>query len=292
MLSTLTTIKCFKEKFIKNVPSTFHFQETPVQIYPLSVIKKYLVVPFPLISLDYNILILLKSGSIIQQINTELIKVNTPSVIFISEGTAFSMHSISDDIKGYFLMIERKVLVTLFSGETTLNLSELQPVLALTTELEWTINVCRLINEEVNREKPSRKIGLGLLQALLYKMLELSGTAKILPRNKQIAIMLKQLVNKHFKDEKSVTFYARELAISTNYLNRCIQSLYRKSAKELIIEIVILRSQIMMWESAKDIAELCYELNFEDPSYFSRIFKKVTGKTPTEYRNFIMHDLS
>ena len=57
MLRALTTIKNFKEKFIKDVPETFQFQKTPSQIYPLSIIKKHLVVPFPLIRLDYNILI-------------------------------------------------------------------------------------------------------------------------------------------------------------------------------------------------------------------------------------------
>ena len=180
----------------------------------------------------------------------------------------------------------------IFNTETILNLSQIQPVSPLSNETDWTVGICRLLHEEVSMEKPNRKISLGLLQALVYKTLELSNTGKVLPRNQQIAIKFKQLANTNFREEKSVAFYADELAISTNYLNRCIQALFHRSAKEMITEIAILHSQLLMWETSKDIAEICYELNFEDPSYFSRIFKKVTGKTPTQYRNFIMHDLS
>lgn len=293
MLKTFTTINSFKEKFIRNTPEAFTFQKMPVQVYPLSVITKYLVVPFPLIQSDYNILIYLQSGSYKQQIESEMFTIDKPSILFISSGTIHSLQSIEKNVKGYFVLIENKSLNAIFNTENIFNLSLIQPVISLNAaEDEWMTNISRLLYEEVSREKTNRKIGQGLLQAMLYKMLELSGRSKVLPRNQQVAIQFKQLVNTHFKDEKSVAFYADELAISANYLNRCVQSMFHKNAKEVIMEIAIVNSQLLMWDSSMGIAEICYELNFEDPSYFSRIFKKTTGRTPTEYRKFILHDLS
>lgn len=293
MLKSLITISSFKEKFIRNTPETFKLQKKPVQIYPLSVITKHLVVPFPLIQSDYNILIFLQSGSFQMQIETEILTIDKPSIVFISAGSIYSLQSIEAQAKGYLMLIENKSLSAIFNTETIFNLSLIQSVISLNTkENIWTTNVSRLLYEEVSSKKTNRKIGQGLLQAMLYKMLELSGGSRILPRNQQVAIQFKQLVNTHFKEEKGVAFYADELAISTNYLNRCVQSLFHKNAKEVIIEIAIVQSQLLMWDTSKDIAEICYELNFEDPSYFSRLFKKVAGQTPTEYKKFILHDLS
>ena len=40
------------------------------------------------------------------------------------------------------------------------------------------------------------------------------------------------------------------------------------------------------------ISEIAFELNYGDPSYFGRLFKKITGVTPSEYRTNFMQDLS
>ncbi|MNL31485.1 HTH-type transcriptional activator RhaR [compost metagenome] len=58
------------------------------------------------------------------------------------------------------------------------------------------------------------------------------------------------------------------------------------------MEVAILNSQILLVDSTKSISEISFEMNFEDPSYFTRIFKSFTGLTPSEYRTRIMQDLS
>lgn len=130
------------------------------------------------------------------------------------------------------------------------------------------------------------------MQAILYKILELSDNHKILPRNQQIAVKFKELVNDNFKEQKNALFYADELTISANYLNRCVQSVFHKTVKEIINETAILHSQAMIFDTSKDISEISYLVGFEDPSHFSRVFKKITGLTPTEFRKDILHVLS
>lgn len=293
MLNNFTTANGFMERYIKGVPANLKFQKTPLQIYPLEVITQYLVVPFPLIRLDYNVMIFMKSGSITQQLDNEVFVIDQPTVLFIDAGTIHSLQKVSKKIEGYFILIENKTVNAIFNAERTLNLSLIAPLLPMDKELsDWALRLCKLLYEEIQREQPSRKVGLGLLQALLYRILELSGSSKLLPRNQQIALIFKNLAKVYFKEEKSVSFYAKEMAVSANYLNRCVQSVFHKSAKDIIIEVAIVNSQLLMFDSAKDISEVCYELNFEDPSYFSRVFKKVTGQTPTEYKKFISQELS
>lgn len=289
----LITSKYYREKFIKNLPETFHWQKTPLQVYPLSFTSKHLAIPTPLLQCDYHFLLHITSGNFKQQLGIETVEINAPAIVFVSVGTIHSLKSISKNIKGHFVLIENKIMSAIFNQDATLNLLTIPPVLRLSNkDSSWINNICQLLYTEVSKEKPNRNIGLGLLQVLLYKTLELAGNSDYLLRNQQIAIQFKQLVYTWFKEEKSVAFYANALAISENYLNRCVQSVFCRSSKEIILEIAILHSQLLMWDRTKDISEICYELNFEDPSYFSRIFKKVTGQTPTEYRIQIMHGLS
>ena len=97
----------------------------------------------------------------------------------------------------------------------------------------------------------------------------------------------KQLVHLHFYKHKSVDFYADRLLVSINYLNRCVTSVFRKSAKALILEVAIIHSQLLLLETNKSVASIAYELDFADPSYFARLFKKIVGMSPSDYRKSV-----
>ena len=83
-----------------------------------------------------------------------------------------------------------------------------------------------------------------------------------------------------------------DFLFTENYLNRCTKLIFNKPPKVLLIEIIIQQSQLLLQDKSKEVAEIAYELNFNDPSYFGRLFKKVTGGTPSEYRNTITQGLS
>ncbi|MGO3807474.1 MAG: helix-turn-helix transcriptional regulator, partial [Sphingobacterium sp.] len=61
-------------------------------------------------------------------------------------------------------------------------------------------------------------------------------------------------------------------------------SVFKKPSKEIILEIAIIHSQLLLLETDKSIASIAYELEFSDPSYFARLFKKIAGISPSEYR--------
>lgn len=93
-----------------------------------------------------------------------------------------------------------------------------------------------------------------------------------------------QLVDKYYGQILHVKEYAELLGESPIQLNRAIKSVTGKSASEVIIERLILEAKRLLLFSDLNNKEVAYKLNYEDPSYFARIFRKKTGFTPSGFR--------
>lgn len=98
------------------------------------------------------------------------------------------------------------------------------------------------------------------------------------------AIAFQELIEKHFQTERTVKFYASELAITSNMLSKKVKKTYGKTPKQLIQERVILEAKKLLHLSYRSIKEIAAILHFEDEFYFSRYFKESTGLSPLHYR--------
>ena len=83
----------------------------------------------------------------------------------------------------------------------------------------------------------------------------------------------------------SVEDYACRLAISSGHLNRICKDVSGLSPKDVIINFFIDEAKIYLRNFDMSIAEISYELDIEDPAYFTRLFKKKTELTPKEFRS-------
>ena len=82
----------------------------------------------------------------------------------------------------------------------------------------------------------------------------------------------------------TVKYCADKLNLSANYLGDLIKKETGKSAQENIQLSLIESAKERIFHKEKTISEIAYELGFEYPQYFSRLFKKRVGVTPNEYR--------
>ena len=83
----------------------------------------------------------------------------------------------------------------------------------------------------------------------------------------------------------SVAYFAEKLHVSPSYLSDFLKTLTGKSTQEHIHFYLMEKAKQRLISSNKSIAEIAYELGFEYPQYFSRLFKEKTGFTPKEFRN-------
>lgn len=92
------------------------------------------------------------------------------------------------------------------------------------------------------------------------------------------------LIGTYLSKSRSANFYATQLSITYKHLNLICKELVNKTAKSVIDDFVILQAKRNLINSNLKITEIAYKLGFEDPTNFSKYFKKHTGLTP---KNFI-----
>ncbi|QDO95465.1 AraC family transcriptional regulator [Formosa sediminum] len=91
------------------------------------------------------------------------------------------------------------------------------------------------------------------------------------------------LVEQHFKTEHSVSFYAEKLFKSPKTLSNNFAKLNR-SPLQIIHERIVLEAQRLLIYTDKTAKEIAYDIGFEDASHLSRLFKKHTGLSPSDYK--------
>lgn len=92
------------------------------------------------------------------------------------------------------------------------------------------------------------------------------------------------LMDEHYRTERKAEFYASEMGVSEKRINQILKEKMDKTLTQLLHERVIVEAKRMLISGELTIKEIAFDLNFEDPAYFSRFYKKQTGQTPEEFK--------
>jgi AraC family transcriptional activator of pobA len=95
------------------------------------------------------------------------------------------------------------------------------------------------------------------------------------------------LLNEHFATKQEPQEYASLLRCTERALNDAARRCAGATTAQLIRERVLLEAKRLLVHSGVQVAQVGAQLGFEDPAYFSRCFKKHTGRTPVEFRQSI-----
>jgi AraC-like DNA-binding protein len=97
-------------------------------------------------------------------------------------------------------------------------------------------------------------------------------------------IQLRRLVEKHFRTEHQAGFYAQQFSLTPKRLNEITRDAINKTVTDMVHDRLVLEAKRQLAFSNRSVKEICYELGFEDPAYFSRFFRNHAGTSPHEFR--------
>ncbi|MFV0417974.1 MAG: helix-turn-helix domain-containing protein [Dysgonomonas sp.] len=92
------------------------------------------------------------------------------------------------------------------------------------------------------------------------------------------------LIMENYKENREVAFYADKLCITPKYLSTVIRNVSARSAKDWIVEYIILEIKYLLKSSNLNIQEIAVQTNFSNQTSLGRFFRKHTNMSPSEYR--------
>ncbi|MGC4017181.1 MAG: helix-turn-helix domain-containing protein [Luteolibacter sp.] len=170
--------------------------------------------------------------------------------------------------------------------------SSLPPWLPLLPEEE---TVARGIFQDLQREYDAAQPGAAeILQALLRILFVRAsrwyGRAHPIGRGTRASRLVREfhlLVEQHFHEWQTLDSYAQQLGVTVNHLNDVVREETGSAAGEQIRQRRLLDAKRLLLHSDLSISEIGYRLGFDDPSYFSRFFRRYEGGTPAGFREEI-----
>ena len=94
----------------------------------------------------------------------------------------------------------------------------------------------------------------------------------------------KNYINENFQKDISLDLVSREVDISPYYFSKLFKQETGNNFIEYLTEVRLRKARELLKNSQYSIKEICAESGYGDPNYFSRIFKKYEGVTPSEFR--------
>lgn len=182
-------------------------------------------------------------------------------------------------------------LLNLYSYTSQTGTEACNPCINLTEQEFSSINsVITSIENEYESYTPfnsSAVIMRSQLNILLLKLTELyeAKSGKTNTNDSIIIHTLSHLVDSYFIKEQQLGFYTSALNISESQLNDICQKHFNLGLKKILQNRLMQEARKLLLSSDLSVSEIAYKLNFEDNSYFNKVFKSKTALTPKRFRD-------
>jgi two-component system response regulator YesN len=97
----------------------------------------------------------------------------------------------------------------------------------------------------------------------------------------------KEFIEINYKKDISLDDVSRVVDVSPYYFSKLFKEETGENFIEYLTRIRIEQAKKLLQNRDMSIKNVCSDTGYSDPNYFSRIFKKLVGVTPTEYRDGI-----
>lgn len=223
-------------------------------------------------------------------INLMEYEVKEQMLIITPPNSLIEMIEISEDYDFQVIVTENDFLPVVQGSSTVDFYGKYGNAFSLTTD-EWEHigTLFSLLWETMHRTPFRREVVQYMVIALLYDIKYIHDqkqtSASLRPsRQEEVFNRFITLVNEHSKQERTIGFYAGKLCLTPHYLSTVIREASGQTVMEWINQAVILEAKVLLKHSDLLVFQISDELNFPNPSFFSKFFKRMTGMTPAEYQ--------
>ncbi|MDM1502917.1 AraC family transcriptional regulator [Myroides marinus] len=242
---------------------------------------------------DYYVISIVTDGELLMDCEMEKFIAQRNNILIVKPYQIHSVRHISNDFKGYFLGIQdfripndiNDLLYTLPESQQLLSISE--------EEMEMLATTFELMKKYIATDSQHKtQIINGLFSTALYSICSQTThnqSVKDLGTQSQPAVItsnFKRLIT-HQTHLNLPSYFANELSITTAHLNDCVKKTTGQTVSYWLKKSILDEAKRLLYYTNKPVKEIAFNLGFEDHTYFSRMFKKLTYQTPLQFRDTV-----
>ncbi|GAB3789927.1 AraC family transcriptional regulator [Spirosoma horti] len=240
---------------------------------------------------DHYMLVVLTEGQLTYRIDFDAYQIQAPGLLMVFPGQVHQLTP-QTDLSGWAISFETELLSedlkALLDKAWRDQIDFICDVLA--PWFEQLKNLLTAIDQLVDKPlSTSQKAVTALLTGLLFMIAgAISGmgySTKSAPkRSTLVKQQFLQLLYRHYKDWKKPSQYAERMHITTAHLNDTIKRVTGRTTTQAIQEQCVVEARRLLQYTDLDVIEIAYQIGYVTPSHFIKLFKLVTGLTPSQYR--------
>ncbi len=240
---------------------------------------------------DHYVFLHIERGSAMLMLDFEKLSLRAGSIYYSFPGQIH--HRLYDQqMQGWYLGIDSMLVPVefrhIFEGKLGL-----QPPLILNSTLFKQCNsILSIINTRIATESYTNfdsQVTNALVQSFMGIVAggysQQYGYVQQKSRPEQITHQFKMMLAENFRSLKSPSAYAQRLNITENYLNENIKKTTGFPVSYWITSEIVMEAKRLLFHTTLDVKEIAYAVGYNDPAYFSKVFKKHEGISPLCFRH-------
>jgi AraC family transcriptional activator of pobA len=239
---------------------------------------------------DHYIFFVLESGSGSLMIDFNQVHLSASNLYYVLP-TQVHCRIQNKEAGGWFLAIDTALVPPDCRNVFENNLLLQQPYSMSDTQLQQCNNLLSLLYQKYNEDNTS-PFYVPVIHALLQSFLAIaagcyngySGIDLKVSRPAQLSSQFKNLLVNELRTVKSPAGYANKLNVSESYLNEALKKTTGFPVSYWIHQEVAMEAKRLLYYSQLTVKEIAHTLGYDDHSYFSRLFRKVTGTSAIAFR--------
>lgn len=252
-------------------------------------------VEFPVKSESLLVLTIVE-GKLIFKINLQDVEVHGGQTLSMMPGCIFQVLEHSEHIRFFGLLLAPEVMDSIqksFGIHIDLTHKYYHYKVQEMTEraMDTGLTMYHLIKEELEQPDYERKkdviqryCEIWILKNFSFSEVdEIPEIHKPANRKEQIFRDFLTLLEQYYTQERSISFYADRMCLTSKYLSTIVKEVSGKHGMQWIDEYVVLEAKALLRDGSMSVKQISDKLNFPSQSMFGRFFKKMTGYSPKQF---------
>ena len=245
--------------------------------------------------MNFILIGLCTKGEVMYQLDTQKQVIKPGDILIVSDRHVVDSYRHSNDMEGLCIMMSvhffREIIQNVSDVSSLFLFSRQNPVMSLEQkEIETFKEYFQVIKQKICDQGNHFRKDLikTLLLAMFYDLSNIIYRVQYndKPQTRADAIFTHfiKLVEKNYRQERRVGWYAAQLNITPKHLSETVKNASRRTPNEWIDDYVTLELRVLLKNSTKTIKEIAQELNFPNQSFLGKFFKEHVGVSPSKYR--------